>query len=129
MNKTSCLNIKVEGNIPSKKNSKRIVFSKSRNRPFLISQKNYLDWHTYALKTLKIERTEALGLQSTIRINLHISPPNKRKYDLTNKAESVMDLLVDYGVIADDNAQVVPELLLLAKPPSEKGYFEVEIFY
>ena len=38
--------------------------------------------------------------------------PDKRKTDLTNKAESVMDLLVDCGVIEDDSWQFVPKLYL-----------------
>jgi Holliday junction resolvase RusA-like endonuclease len=31
---------------------------------------------------------------------------DNRRRDLTNMAESVMDLLVDYGVIADDRWQI-----------------------
>lgn len=39
-------------------------------------------------------------------------PQTSRKADLTNKAESVMDLLVDTGIIADDDWHTIPELLL-----------------
>lgn len=35
-----------------------------------------------------------------------------RKFDLTNKAESVMDLLVDAGIIEDDNCEIVGNLEL-----------------
>lgn len=38
--------------------------------------------------------------------------PDARKTDLTNKAESIMDLLVDNGIIEDDNCHVVPFISL-----------------
>lgn len=38
--------------------------------------------------------------------------PDRRKTDLTNKAESIMDLLVDCGVIADDNWFEIPSISL-----------------
>ncbi len=44
------------------------------------------------------------------RIELIFYPSTKRKADATNKAESVMDLLVDAGIIEDDNWFVVPEV-------------------
>ena len=41
-----------------------------------------------------------------------IYPPDRRKADLTNKAESIADLLVDNGFLADDNWTVVPKVVL-----------------
>jgi Holliday junction resolvase RusA-like endonuclease len=38
--------------------------------------------------------------------------PDARRTDLTNKAESVADLLVDNGIIKDDSWQVIDEMLL-----------------
>lgn len=37
---------------------------------------------------------------------------DNRKFDLTNKAESIMDTLVDAGLLTDDNYSVVSELIL-----------------
>jgi hypothetical protein len=37
---------------------------------------------------------------------------NRRRFDLTNAAESVMDLLVDAEILADDSWAVVPDLAL-----------------
>ena len=81
-----------------------------------------------ALQSLKIDRTEALRLSVTNLIILHISAPTLRKYDLTNKAESVMDLMVDYGLLEDDNSDNVPLLLLVKDPKSKTGYFEAQIY-
>lgn len=45
-------------------------------------------------------------------IELIFYAKDKRLFDLSNKAESIMDLLVDAGVIEDDNYSFVPELNL-----------------
>lgn len=53
------------------------------------------------------------ALESKIdRIELILYPESLRASDLTNKAESIMDLLVDAGIIEDDNWFVVPEVNL-----------------
>jgi crossover junction endodeoxyribonuclease RusA len=41
--------------------------------------------------------------------------PDNRKTDLTNKAESIMDLLVDCKIIDDDCWQVIPRIMLDAR--------------
>lgn len=39
-----------------------------------------------------------------------------------------MDLLVDYGLLEDDNADIIPLVLLVACPPSKTGGAEIEIY-
>ena len=51
-------------------------------------------------------------MEGKIGIEMMFYFPDKRRADLTNKAESIMDLLVDAGIIEDDNANVCPEVLL-----------------
>jgi hypothetical protein len=46
------------------------------------------------------------------QVAITIFAPNKVKDDISNKAESIMDLLVDNGVIEDDNWFEVPALYL-----------------
>lgn len=48
------------------------------------------------------------------RVELEFTFLTRHKADLTNKAESVMDLLVDSGVIEDDNHFVVERLSLVS---------------
>lgn len=45
-------------------------------------------------------------------VELKFFPSTKRLFDLSNKTESIMDLLVDAGIIQDDNYSVVPKLIL-----------------
>jgi len=97
----------VNGRTPSKKNSKQIIYV--RGKPLIISSKDYAIWHKTALQTLK---TAPKFNGNTKAVVLCFYSENKRKFDLSNKAESIMDLLVDAGILQDDNYEVVPRLIL-----------------
>ena len=45
-------------------------------------------------------------------IEIHFYNKYKRKWDLDNKASSLLDLLKDAGIIKDDNYDVVPKLII-----------------
>lgn len=100
----------IEGRIPSKKNSKRIVmFGK---RPAIITSKDYQVWHEATMYVLKLQMPKKLILRPPHKVEITIFAPNMVKSDLTNKAESIMDLMVDMGIIEDDNWFLVTELTL-----------------
>lgn len=114
--------ITINGRVPSKKNSK--IMRCFGSRPMLLPSKNYKDWHKEASKSLvgtsKVENIES--------IKLTIYAPDRRAGDLTNKAESIMDLLVDNGVIEDDNWNVVPSVILcFGGVDKENPRVEIEI--
>lgn len=103
------MKIILKGRVPSKKNSRQIVFG--GNRPYSIPSKEYRFWHeeqSYLLPKVK----KPLKLQC---IELFFYAPDKRKADLSNKTESVMDLLVDNKIIEDDNWFEVASLNLRFK--------------
>lgn len=79
-----------------------------RGRPVFAPGKVHSDWHAQAAPQLYGTKT----IPEVKDITLTFYPQSKRKSDLTNKAESVMDLLVDCGVLTDDNWFVVPSLTL-----------------
>ena len=95
------------GRVPSKKNSKVMV---CRGKfPILLPSAKYQEWHKDASKQLT--GAYKVGIcPSTIEIKLF--SPDMRKSDLTNKAESIMDLLVDNGVLEDDNWFCCPNISL-----------------
>lgn len=95
------------GSVPSKKNSRNLFVR--NGRIVNIPQKAYGEWHTDSLKQLKMPPKP---LQTVKYVQLCFYSKDKRAYDLTNKAESVMDLLVDAGILLDDNYTVVPELTI-----------------
>ena len=98
------MQIIITGSVPSKKNSK--VFSFRGNRPMLFPGKCYQQWHKQALNQLYGIRYESAlfgPLKKIKEIRITIYAVDRRKADLTNRAESVMDLLVDAGILEDDN--------------------------
>lgn len=108
------MELKLTENIPSKKNSK--IISCRGKFPLVLSSNKYREWHKKASEEI-LNQTPIKSIKKC-NIELVFSPPNKRLFDLTNKAESVMDLLVDNGIIIDDNYSVVEELIL------KKGNFD-----
>ena len=97
------LSLVLPGRVPSKKNS-RNAFLK-RGRIFNIPSKQYREWHKITSEFIPDEYKEQLS--EVDKIVLQFWAPDRRAADLTNKAESIMDLLVDNKVIADDNWYVV----------------------
>jgi Holliday junction resolvase RusA-like endonuclease len=94
----------LKGRIPSKKNS-RITTRSGRSFP----SKNYSRWHKDASIQLKEQGAKPHDASKVYMVFLM---PDARRTDLTNKAESVADLLVDNGIIKDDSWQVIDEMLL-----------------
>jgi Holliday junction resolvase RusA-like endonuclease len=101
--------IKLTGRIPSKKNS-RCLFVRG-GRLVNIPSAKYAEWHKAALAQVSDVRKDNF-LLSKITVEIDFFAPDKRASDLSNKAESIMDLLVDAGIIADDNWWVVDRLIL-----------------
>jgi hypothetical protein len=98
--------IVIYGQAPSKKNSK--IISCRGNRPCMFPSKNYTEWHKQAL-------AQIVGKGKINSNNLQITfySGDNRKFDLTNKAESIMDTLVDAGLLEDDNYSIIGDLHLL----------------
>lgn len=103
----NCLHLTVKGRIPSKKNSRNLF--RRGGKLFNIPSKDYAAWHKLALLQIKIPKERTLVPSM---VTLSFWAPDKRTSDLTNKAESIMDLLVDAKVIEDDNWWVIKEVKL-----------------
>ena len=102
------LKIVLSGGIPSKKNNRRWVGRGSRK--FLVPSANYEIWHSNQMRELIKYRIKSPIVKCTMTID--IAFPNNIRADLSNKAESVMDLLVDAGILKDDCHQIVSSLNL-----------------
>lgn len=97
------------GGVPSKKNSRRQI--RCGGRTINIPSKNYEEWHRDASMQLIAQRAKKIAGEYH-KVDIKLFAPDRRKGDLTNKAESIMDLLVDNGIIEDDNWFVVGGLHL-----------------
>lgn len=111
----------IYGPTPSKKNSKIIV---CRGKfPMLLPSTSYVNWHKLALVQLMGKK----AIKSSELILTFFAGDN-RKFDLTNKAESIMDTLVDAGLIIDDNYSIISKLTLVFGGV-DKGHARCEITY
>ena len=89
--------------IPSKKNNKQ------RTWKYLLSSKQYLEREKEQLRSL-VGQVEQLRLNQELKVNYKFYMPDNRKSDLSNKVESINDLLVKYWLLEDDNRMIIKEL-------------------
>jgi len=88
------------GSVASKKNSKKWI--KRGSRKYLVPGDVHEAWYKVAAMELKQHRLPRYSVEEAA-VKITIFAQDKRKADLTNKAESIMDLLVDLGILEDDN--------------------------
>jgi len=100
------MTIELPGDVPSKKNSRRHVIA--GGRVLNIPSKAYAAWHEEMSWRLAAGKPAAPIERA--RIALTFYPRTRRLFDISNKVESVLDLLVDCGYLVDDNYRAVPEL-------------------
>lgn len=96
--------------IPSKKNSKQLL--QRWWRTMIVSSANYLKWENEQLNYLDTQFLTKINPLWPYRIECIFYMIDKRKTDLSNKFESVADLLVKAKILADDNYEIIPEIIL-----------------
>ena len=87
-----------------KKNSQQILINKKTGRPFISQSKRYLEFERNCEMFLYQHKYQ---LEQPINLKCTFYVPDRRKRDLANLLESIQDILVKYGVIADDNYEIV----------------------
>jgi len=104
--------LELTGNIPSKKNS-RINTKSGRSFP----SPAYREWHKLASNQLMVQLCQSEEIRHGVEfpiekcdnITVTFYYGTLRVKDNTNAVESVHDLLVDYGILKDDNWKVTGE--------------------
>lgn len=121
------LTLTIPGRVPSKKNSRRLICR--GKSPISLPSLAYRAWHEEQMWRLTLWKQTSLFhdplRHCAVRITLYF--PNDQAADLSNKAESIMDLLVDAGVIEDDRWQVVHGLTLEGFMDRKEPRAEIEI--
>lgn len=118
------MHLTLPGRVPSKKNSKRIV--NAGGRPRLIPSEAFLTWHEEMMLRIRARRPKQPISKAKVAVIFFAE--NRRRFDLSNAAESVMDLLVDAEYLADDSAENVPDLhLQLGGVEPKNARVEVDI--
>ena len=83
--------------------------SKVRTGKHLVSSKAYQERENEQLKSL-LAQIRPLKLSRDLHIDYTFYMPDARKTDLSNKVESINDLLVKYWLLEDDNRNIINEL-------------------
>jgi len=114
----------INGTVPSKKNSKQI--SCRGGKPLVRTSKKYSEWHSGAcIELLEQKKGEAITKCDKIFVVFYVK--DKRKRDLDNGLASVLDTMVDAGILEDDNYYVVPEINVKYEEAKESRV-EITIF-
>lgn len=87
----------------SKKNSQRILINRKTGKPFIMPSAAYKDYEREAM--LFIPR--GVYIDKPVNVKCLFYMPTRRKVDLTNALEAIDDILVNAGLLADDNYTIV----------------------
>lgn len=91
----------LQGEVPSKKNG-RIVTKSGKNFP----SKQHQRWHEDAALSLMTQERPNEPLENCTSVCMTFYHKDEKRRDTNNQMASVFDLLVDCGVLADDNWRV-----------------------
>lgn len=87
----------------TKKNSQNIVVNPKTKRPFLVQSKNYKNYE----KESKLFLSEGKHIDYPVNIQMLFFMPTRRRVDLSNLQSACLDLLVNAGILQDDNCKIV----------------------
>lgn len=87
----------------TKKNHQQIIYNRKTGSPMVIPSKQYLQYEKNARRYLPFTAT----INEPVNIKAVFYMPTRRRVDLVNLQEALLDVLVKYGVIDDDNCGVV----------------------
>ena len=97
-----------QGMIPlnpkTKKNSQRIVINRKTNRPMVMQNEAYKEYEKNCGWFLKIPDKP---IDTPVNIRCVFYRENNIRCDLTNCLAAIDDILIKYGVIADDNFKIL----------------------
>lgn len=89
----------------SKKNSMQICMNPKTKRPFITPSSAYKAYRKAALMLIPAEARQGIDAPANVKCVYYM--PTRRRVDLCNLIEATCDVLVDAGVLADDNSNIV----------------------
>jgi Holliday junction resolvase RusA-like endonuclease len=101
----------------TKKNHQQILVNRSTGKPFVSPSPQYKQYERDALWFIpKVEKP----IDFPVNVKCLFFMPTKRKVDLTNLLESIDDIMVKAGLLADDNYTII------ASHDGSKVYYDKE---
>lgn len=103
--------------VPSKKNSQRMVINKTTLKVMPMPSLQHEKWHKshFSFFLNQKKKMEAEGFQLPIyrcKVKVYFYFPESGVRDLSNKFETLADILTDTGIILDDRYQVLKPVTL-----------------
>lgn len=88
----------------TKKNHQQILVNRSTGKPFVMPSKQYKEYEEDALWFIP-----KVGdpIDTPVNVKCVFYMPTKRKADLVNLLQSIDDIMVKAGVLADDNYTII----------------------
>lgn len=104
----------IAGQVPSKKNNKRILKNSRTGKMFIASSEKFNEWHNQAMMDLcfRLNKDRGIFRDKQVEIELTFYNSDNRRHDLDNMASSILDLLVDAGYLEDDCCGIVNRLII-----------------
>ena len=90
----------------SKKNSQQILTNPKTGRPFIMPSKKYKEYEKDALWFIPKGET----ISTPVNVKCLFYMPTRRKCDLVNMQEAILDVMVKAGLLADDNYSIVQSM-------------------
>ena len=90
----------------SKKNSQQILINKATGKPFIMPSKKYRENEKSAMWFLP----KGIYINAPCNVRCMFYMPTKRKCDLVNMQEAILDVLVKGRVLVDDNYSIVQSM-------------------
>lgn len=87
----------------TKKNHQQLIYNKSTGRPMIIPSPQYRQYEKDASWFLP----KGLNIDYPVNVKAVFYMPTKRRVDLVNLQEALLDVLVKYGILSDDNSNIV----------------------
>lgn len=87
----------------TKKNHQQIIFNKSTGKRMVIPSPQYRQYE----KDCRWFMPKIPTIEDRVNVAAVFYMPTRRRVDLVNLQEALLDVLVKYGVLADDNSNVV----------------------
>lgn len=120
------MKFELSGETPSKKNS-RINTRSGRSFP----NKLYMKWHDKAVQEihyyLMSKKITPVKVDKKVSITFTFFHGDLKRRDSDNQCSSILDTLIDTGIIPDDNWKVVPRKLIIDEYDKGKPRCIIEI--
>lgn len=88
----------------TKKNSQRIVINKRTGTPMILPSAKYKQYEAECGWFVKGKDAK---IDYPVNVRALYYMPTRRKVDLANLHEALHDVLVHYGVVSDDNSEII----------------------